>query len=84
MKGTLHKINSQWIISYQEEVMPRVTRNLDLPLYPGDVKTLNDYGDYSTSWEDGLAVQFEIIDEFTHQKLYEGLEWGIGKFAKLL
>jgi hypothetical protein len=34
--------------------------------------------------ENGLAVQFEIIDEFTHQKLYENIEWGAGKFAKLL
>ena len=84
MKGTLKKIEGKWIISYQEEVMPRVTKSSQLPLYPGDVKTLNDYGDYSASWEDGLAVQFEIIDEFTHQKLYEGLEWGAGKFAKLL
>ena len=84
MKGTLKKVNDQWLIYYQEEIMSRVLKDVNLPLYPGDVKTLNEYGDYSTSWEDGLAVQFEIIDEFTHQKLYEGLEWGIGKFAKLL
>lgn len=84
MKGTLKKVNDQWLIYYQEEIMSRVLKDVNLPLYPGDVKTLNDYGDYSTSWEDGLTVQFEIIDEFTHQKLYEGLEWGIGKFAKLL
>lgn len=84
MKGTLHKVNSQWIVTYQEPVMPRVFRNEDLPLYPGDVKILNDYGDYSASWEKGLTVQFEIIDEFTHQKLYENIEWGAGKFAKLL
>lgn len=84
MKGKLHKVNSQWIISYQEEVMPRVTRNLDIPLYPGDVEVLNTYGDYSASWEDGLTVQFEIIDEFTHQKLYENIEWGAGPFGKLL
>lgn len=84
MKGTLKKVNDQWLVYYQEEIMSRVLKDVNLPLYPGDVKTLNDYGDYSTSWEDGLTVQFEIIDEFTHQKLYEGLEWGIGKFAKLL
>jgi hypothetical protein len=84
MKGTLKKVNDQWLIYYQEEIMSHVLKDVNLPLYPGDVKTLNDYGDYSTSWEDGLAVQFEIIDEFTHQKLYEGLEWGVGKFAKLL
>ena len=84
MKGTLHKVNSQWIVTYQEPILPRVFRNMDIPLYPGDAKTLNDYGDYSASWENGLAVQFEIIDEFTHQKLYENIEWGAGKFAKLL
>jgi hypothetical protein len=84
MKGTLKKVNDQWLICYQEEIMSNVLKNIELPLYPGDVKTLNDYGDYSTSWEDGLAVQFEVIDEYTHQKLYEGLEWGAGKFAKLL
>jgi hypothetical protein len=84
MKGTLKKVNSQWLVYYQEEVMSRVTRALELPLYPGDVKTLNDYGDYSASWEDGLTVQFEIIDEFTHPQLYNGLEWGSGKMAKLL
>ena len=84
MKGTLKKVNDQWLIYYQEEIMSRVLKDVNLPLYPGDVKTLNEYGDYSTSWEDGLTVQFEIIDEFTHQKLYEGLEWGIGKFVKLL
>ena len=84
MKGTLKKVNDQWLIYYQEEIMSHVLKDVNLPLYPGDVKTLNDYGDYSISWEDGLAVQFEIIDEFTHQKLYEGLEWGVGKFAKLL
>lgn len=84
MKGTLKKVNSQWLVYYQEEVMPRVTKALELPLYPADAKTLNDYGDYSASWEDGLTVQFEIIDEFTHPQLYNGLEWGSGKFAKLL
>lgn len=84
MKGTLKKVNDQWLVYYQEEIMSRVLKDVNLPLYPGDVKTLNDYGDYSTSWEDGLTVQFEIIDEFTHQKLYEGLDWGVGKFAKLL
>jgi len=31
-----------------------------------------------------LTVQFEIIDEFTHPQLYNGLEWGSGKMAKLL
>ena len=84
MKGTLKKVNSQWLVYYQEEVMPRVTKLLELPLYPADAKTLNDYGDYSASWEDGLTVQFEIIDEFQEPGLYVGLEWGIGKFAKLL
>jgi len=84
MKGTLKKVNSQWLVYYQEEVMPRVTKALELPLYPADAKTLNDYGDYSASWEDGLTVQFEIIDEFQEPGLYVGLEWGIGKFAKLL
>jgi len=84
MKGTLKKVNSQWLVYYQEEVMPRVTKALELPLYPADAKTLNDYRDYSASWEDGLTVQFEIIDEFTHPQLYNGLEWGSGKMAKLL
>jgi hypothetical protein len=84
MKGTLKKIEGKWIISYQEKVMSRVTRNLDIPLYPGDVEVLNTYGDYSASWEDGLTVQYEIIDEFTHPRLYENIEWGVGKYGKLL
>ena len=84
MKGTLKKQDGKWLVYYQEEVMPRVTKALELPLYPADAKTLNDYGDYSVSWEDGLTVQFEIIDEFTHPQLYNGLEWGSGKMAKLL
>jgi len=92
MKGTLKKVNSQWLVYYQEEVMPRVTKALELPLYPGDIDTLKDFeayrfGDGSKIFDQlisSLAIQFEIIDEFTHPQLYNGLEWGSGKMAKLL
>lgn len=88
MKGTLKKVNSQWLVYYQEEVMPRVTKSLELPLYPNDVDTLKDFEQYQfgdgTKIFDQLPIQFEIIDEFTHPDLYHGLEWGTGKFAKLL
>ena len=87
MKGTLKKVNNQWFIYYQEEIMSNVLKNIELPLYPKDIESLNEFedkfGDGSPVF-DGLVVQFEIIDEFTHQKLYEGLGWGVGKFAKLL
>ncbi len=88
MKGTLKKVNNQWLVYYQEPVMPRVSRTMELPLYPNDVDTLKDFeayrfGDGSKIF-DQLAIQFEIIDEFTHPELYIGLEWGSGKFAKLL
>lgn len=88
MKGTLKKQDGKWLVCYQEEVMPRVTKALELPLYPGDIDTLKDFeayrfGDGSKIF-DQLAIQFEIIDEFTHPQLYNGLEWGSGKMAKLL
>jgi len=88
MKGTLKKVNNQWLVYYGEEVMSRVTRINELPLYPNDVDTLKDFEEYEfgdgTKIFDGLPIQFEIIDEFTHPELYQGLEWGTGKFAKLL
>lgn len=87
MKGTLKKVNNQWLVYYQESIMSNVLRNIELPLYPKDCDNLNEFedkfGDGSLVF-DGLVIEFEIIDEFTHQQLYEGLDWGIGKFAKLL
>jgi hypothetical protein len=88
MKGTLKKINEQWLVYYYEDVMSGVTRLKELPLYPQDFETLSEFNDYEfgdgTKIFDELPIQFEIIDEFTHPKLYNGLAWGTGKFAKLL
>ena len=86
MKGTLKKVNNQWLVYYQESIMSNVLRNIELPLYPKDCDSLNEFENKSVDGLevfDNLAIQFEIIDEFTHPKLYEGLDWGIGKFAKL-
>lgn len=83
MKGILKKINTQWLVYYQEEIIPGVKKNQELPLFPPDANSLNESGEDS-SFFDESKIDFEIIDEFTHQKLYEKMHWGVGKFAKLL
>jgi hypothetical protein len=87
MKGILKKVNNQWLVYYNENTTSVVTRLIELPLYPNDVTMLGEFesfefGDGSKIFDE-LPVQFEVIDEFTHPELYTGLEWGIGKFAKL-
>lgn len=82
MNGKLIKKDDQWFVKYIEEISrERLFRTVELPLYPKDAKSLNESENDPPF--DGLVIQFEIIDEFTHQELYEGLDWGIGKFAKL-
>jgi hypothetical protein len=80
-EGVLKKVNDQFLIYYREETDSEYSRIRELPLYPEDAKLLTNPD--SKMWEKELKVNFEIIDEFTHQKLYEGFAWGEGKFAKI-
>ena len=83
MKGILKKVNNQWLVYYQEEIMTGVKKNQELPLFPADANSLNESGEDSLFFDE-TRIDFEIVDEFTHQKLYEKMPWGVGKFAKLL
>ncbi len=79
MKGILAKRNKEWIVSIEEDGL-----NMYYPLHPDDVKICKQYGDYSLDWE-GKQVEYEVVDEFTHPHLYEGVGWGDGiVYAKLM
>ena len=75
MKGNLLKTKQGWVVKYDQRT---------LLLHPDDIKTINQYGDYSVDW-DGKEVNFDIIDEFTHPELYKFSAWGEGYgYAKLI
>lgn len=83
MKGTLTKINDNWVVEYPKHASNKIYETATLPLHPEDVKTCNDYGDYYVDWI-GKEVKFEIVDEFTDPELYKNVGWGDGiKYAKL-
>lgn len=66
MKGKLNKNERGWFVTYVHYDFPPLEykeKILSLPLHPKDVKTCNDYGDYSIGWED-KEVEFEIIKEY--------------------
>jgi hypothetical protein len=66
MKGKLNKNERGWFVNYIHYDFPPLEykeKKLSLPLHPKDVKTCNDYGDYSVDW-DGKEVEFEIIKEY--------------------
>lgn len=84
MKGILTKNDNGWLVKYPKyPTSNKIFDTVSLPLHPYDVNICNAYGDYSVDWI-GKEVEFEIVDEFTHPKLYEGVGWGDGiKYAKL-
>ena len=83
MKGKLVLIKNGWYI-WCQPYLPEDTKSTMLLLHPDDVKTINQYGDYSVDWED-KEVNFNIIDEFSHPGLYNLLNWEEGDiYAKLI
>jgi hypothetical protein len=61
MKGTLTKTEQGWVVNYNYSV-----NNNDwctILLHPTDVKTCNNYGDYSVDW-DGKEVDFDMVTEW--------------------
>lgn len=85
MKGTLTKINDNWVVEYPKHASNKIYETATLPLHPEDVKTCNDYGDYSVDWI-GKEVKFDII-EVTKQHQYTNDKWARSyqeiKYAKL-
>jgi hypothetical protein len=79
MKGELIKLAKGWTVLhkiYDEGI----NFGVDYPLHPDDAAkfepaTLGSFGE----------VEYEIIDEFTHPELYQGVGWGDGiQYAKLI
>lgn len=63
MKGILTKSNGEWVVKYPKyPTSQKIYETSTLPLHPRDVKTCNDYGDYSVDW-DGKEVNFEITED---------------------
>lgn len=85
MKGTLTKINDNWVVEYPKHASNKIYEAATLPLHPEDVKTCNDYGDYSVDWI-GKEVKFDIV-EVTKQHQYTNDKWARSyqeiKYAKL-
>lgn len=84
MTGKLRKKNQEWEVVY--EVMDG---KQSLPLHPHDVKQIEKDSQIFDNIEARIAnnprVQFEIVDEFTHPHLFEGIGWGDGMpCAKLM
>jgi hypothetical protein len=83
MKGKLIKTTTSWGV-WCQPYLPEDTKFTMLSLHPDDIKTINQYGDYSVDW-DGKEVDFNIVDEFTHPELYKFNAWGEGNiYAKLI
>ena len=83
MKGKLVLTTNGWYI-WCQPYLPEDTKFTLLSLHPDDIKTINQYGDYSVDW-DGKEVDFNIIDEFSHPGLYKLIAWGEDDiYAKLI
>lgn len=71
MKGKLFKRSGDkvWMVKYND---PSVTEHpipiRELPIYHKNLTISQKW-----SLEVGMVVEFEIIDEFTHPELYEGV-----------
>jgi len=77
MKGRLTKLQNVWKIRYFDNIKveqdPHYSGTL-IPLYPDDVN-----GNIpSDIIKEGKEVEFEIVDEFTHQELFRNIPWGEG------
>lgn len=79
MKGTLKKVDDQWIVEYPKyPTSGKVYETASLPLYYDDAI-------YCFPSDIGDEVNFEIVDEFTHPQLFESISWGDGPpCAKLI
>jgi hypothetical protein len=75
-KGNLVRKDNEWVVRYQTE-----NGEKELPLYHKDNGYLNAL--YLT--EDNTEVHFEIVDEFTHPRLFEDVDFMSGvESAKLI
>jgi regulator of RNase E activity RraB len=77
MIGKLHKKENTWVVQYKMDFDFYATDGGEIPVYPGDAI-------YCFEIDNNKEVEFEIIDEFSHSHLYEGVGWGDGiTYAKL-
>jgi len=81
MEGRLTKLRDVWNVRYYtpdlEEIDPVYCGTL-IPIHPNDIKSLGN------QFKESQKVEFEIVDEFTHQHLFHGIPWGDGiRCAKL-
>jgi hypothetical protein len=86
MIGKLNKVDGNWVVEYPKHpTSHKIYETATLQLHPDDVKTCNDYGDYSVDWI-GKEVKFDIV-EVTKQHQYTNGEWARSyqeiKYAKL-
>lgn len=78
-KGTLKKLNDEWVV-YHDIVDPYSQCTNPLPIHESFYEMLETCFTSSFSHE----VKFEIMNEYTHPELYDGVPLWQGKFyAKL-
>lgn len=80
-EGILHKTENDWIIRYSKyPTSNKIFEWKEVSLIPED----RDWVANSPGPMEGLAVEFELIDEFTNPQYYENVGWGDGvELAKL-
>jgi hypothetical protein len=77
MQGKLIKKENTWVVSYKKDKDLVATDGGEIPVYPGDAI-------YCFEIDINKEVEFDLIDEFSHPHLYEGIGWGDGvTYAKL-
>lgn len=71
MNGLLKYNGNEWVVSYHQ------VKQKEIPVYHKDVDKINE----SLSKDTIKSVEFEIIDEFSHPRLFEGIPWGSGDYC---
>lgn len=78
MNGTLHYADKKWFVRYStlDPEDASAAWNEELPIRPESLIVFR--------CVTGREVKFDIVDEFTHPHLYEGVGWGDGiRYARL-
>jgi hypothetical protein len=79
-KGTLKKLNEEWVV-FNDIIDPFAQITNPLPIHKSFYEILDKCFSPSFSQE----VDFEIMNEYTHPELYDGVPLWQGKFyAKLI
>jgi len=74
MDGLLKYNGNEWVVSYCH------IKEKELPVYYKDADKINE----SLSKDTVKSVEFEIIDEFSHPRLFEDIPWGCGDYCAKL